>query len=303
MIADDPNPNSFLVSLLGTLPSQGSFVLTPGTAAVPSELSLNPYNGARAACVPREISLNPQTDLGTAAIPGQELRGDAGIASSPSLLAGLSQSPAIFEFARNPAAAHVKTAKLSQPSMPTLQAAKLPRAEFGIPRAGRQGRAVHSSLEGVPVKTPRTSIEDLSEMQSCLNQLEQQLVHMPRPASRGQFSRPHVAEAGYANHGGLHTDKPMLHVQELRAAVFRAPNTVHESNDTVSFLRPGSMNPRQNTSRQNACCQDKKPGTEVAEAYEGEEEGSRPSSAGSVAQQPQFAVLKARVNARRQGNA
>ena len=280
--------------------------MTPGTAAIPSELSLNPDNGARAACVAREISLNSQAELGTAASPGEELRAVAGADACPSLLVGLSHSPASFEFARNPAAANVRTAKLSQPSMPPQQAAKLPRVDCGIPRAGREGRAVHSSLEGGVVKNLRTSVEDLSQMQSCLSQLEQQLVHLPRPASRGQSSRPHVAEAGYANHGSLRTDKPVLHVQELGAAAFGAPNAVHDGSDTVSFLRPGSLTPRHNTSRQNASRQDTQPCTEIAQAFEGgedEDKGSRPSSAGSVAQQPQFAVLKARVNARRQGNA
>ena len=208
----------------------------------------------------------------------------------------------------------MRTAKLSQPSIPP-QAAKLPRVEFGTPRAGQQGRAVHSSLEGVLVKNPRTSIEDLSQMQSCLNQLEQQLVHMPRPSSRGQNSRPQVAEAACANHGHLHTDRPTLHVQQLGAAAFGAPNAVRNSDDSVSFLRPGSLTPRQDTSRQdtsrqdtshhNSSRQDQQPHTEVAPACQGEEDegrGSRPSSAGSVAQQPQFAVLMARVNARRQGN-
>ena len=281
-------------------------MLTPGTAAIPSELSLNPSSGARAACVPRELSLNPQTDLGTAAIPGEELTAAAGMNSSPSLLVGLSQSPAVFEFARNSAAANVRTAKLSHPSMAPQQAAKLPRVKFGTPRAGRQGRAVHSSPEGVPVKNPRTSIEDLSQMQSCLSQLEQQLVHMPRPASRGQGSKPQMAEAGCANHAHQHTDRLTLHVQEPGAAAFGAPNAVHDSGDMVSFLRPGSLTPRQNTSRQDTSRQDEQPRTEVAQISDGEEDedrGSRPSSAGSVAQQPHFAVLKARVNARRQGNA
>lgn len=143
-------------------------------------------------------------------------------------------------------------------------------------------------------------------MQSCLNQLEQQLVHMPRPASRGQASRPQVAEAGCTNHGRLHTDRPTLHVQQLGAAAFGAPNAVRNSDDSVSFLRPGSLTPRQDTSRQDSSHQEQKPHTEVAPACQGEEDegrGSRPSSAGSVAQQPQFAVLMARVTARRQGNA
>ena len=274
--------------------------MTPGTAAIPSELSLNPHSGARAACVPRELSLNPQTDLGIAAVPGEKLRAAAGIDLSPSLLVGLSQSPAVFEFARNPAAANVSTAKLTRPSMPPQQAAKLPRVEFGTPRTGQQGRAVRSSPEGFLVKNPRTSTEDLSQMQSCLNQLEQQLVHMPRPASRGQGSRPKMAEAGCANH-----DRPTLHVQQLGAAAFGAPNAVQDSSDTVSFLRPGTLTPRQDTSRQNTSRQNDKPRTEVAKASDGEEDedrGSRPSSAGSVAQQLQFAVLKASVNARRQGN-
>lgn len=286
--------------LLGTLAYQGSFVLTPGTAAIPSELSLNPQTGSRAARVVREISLDPQTDLGTTAIPGKELRAVAGTDSSPSLLVGLTQSPAAFEFARNPAAANVRTAKLSQPSMPPQQAARLHRVDVGTPRAGQQGRAIHNGVAG-GLKNPRTSIEDLSQMQSCLSQLEQQLVHMPTPASRGQGSKPQVVESGHAYHRGLHTDRPTLHVQEFGAAAFGAPNAVHDSGNTISFLRPGGLTPREDASRHN-----RKSCTEVAQAPqagEDEEKGSRPSSAGSVAQQPQFAVLKARVNARRQGNA
>ena len=294
-----------LFVFLGTLPSQGSFVLTPGTAAIPfKELSLNPYSGVRAAHMSREISLNPQIDLGIAGIPGKEPRSDTEIESTPSLLVGLSQSPAVFEFARSPAAGHVKTAKLSQPNLSPPQAAKLPRAEFGIPRASQQGRAVHSSLAEGLVKNPRTSLEDLSQMQNCLNQLEQRLVEMPRPASRGQGSKPQMAEAGFANPGGLHTDRPTLHLhmQEPGVAAFGIPFGMPNaagSSDMVSFLRPASLTPRQ-----DMCGHDQQPRKEVASPSDGgedEDRGSRPSSAGSVAQQPQFAALKARVNARRHG--
>ena len=55
---------------------------------------------------------------------------------------------AVFEIAIKPAAANVRTAKLTQPSILPQQATEMPRVEFGTPWAGRQGRAVHSSPEG-----------------------------------------------------------------------------------------------------------------------------------------------------------
>lgn len=327
------------VVALGTLPCQGSFVLTPGTAATPRELSLNPQMGTRAAQVSRELSLNPQAGLWTAAVPAEGSNKHGG-----SLHLELSQSPPVFEFARGPVAAHQKTAKLSQPTI-LPQPAKLPGAdfgipsiEFGIPRAGRQGRAVQRSLEVDPVRNPRTSIEDLSQMQSCLSQLEQQLVQMPRPASRGQGSRPRTAEAVSADHSGSHTDRPTLHMhtQQPGFAELGKLSIGRGSSDAVSFLRPGSQHGA--CQSQRACTEESQLAdqaqhmqqaqrtqqaqqlmdvqqaqqlteaqeaqqTQQARCYQGEDEerGSRPSSAGSVAQQPQFAVLKARVSARRQG--
>lgn len=307
----------------GTLPCQGSFVLTPRTAAIPGELSLNPQIAARAAQVSREISLNPQNGPGTAAVPVDEAGVDDG-----SLQYELSQSPPVFEFARGRVAAHQKTAKLSQP-IAAAQPAKLPGAEFGtpsanfgIPRAGRQGRAVRCSLESDPVRNPRTSIEDLSQMQSCLSQLEQQLVQMPRPVSRGQGLRPQTAEAVSADHRELHTDRPRLHMhmQQPGFAALGKPSIHSGSSDTVSFLRPASQHASQpdgESCKEEAESQQGNQPWRVQQAQqaqrtqqaqqapsnqgEDEDRGSRPSSAGSVVQQPQFAVLKARVHARRQG--
>lgn len=295
---------------LGTLPCQGSFVLTPRTAAIPRELSLDPQIAARAAQVSREISLNPH-GLGTAAVPATEVGSDAG-----SLQYELSQSPPVFEFAQGWMAAHQKTAKLSQP-IAAPQPAKLPGADFGIPRAGRQGRAVQCSLESDPVRNPRTSIEDLSQMQSCLSQLERQLVQMPRPVSRGQGSRPQTAEAVSPDHRELHTDRPRLqmHMQQPGFAALGKPSIHHAGSDTVSFLPPAGQHASQQDG--NSCKEEAQQGNQAwrvqqaqqlqqaqqAPLGQGEDEGrgSRPSSAGSVAQQPQFAVLKARVHARRQG--
>lgn len=282
----------------GTLPCQGSFILTPGTAAIPRELSLNPQqllpSSVLSVPIPREISLNPQQGPG------------------PSL------SPTGFEFARNFTAAHIGTAKLGQPQQSACQVvgvlASSPRvqtqaqsnasAEASLawacqdakPDSGPESdkvqglsgaKASRSSPEQLPVRSPRTSVEDLTHMNSRLNQLEQQLVQMPRPASRGLHSRPHTAESDIANQRNRQT--PLhVHLQQPGVAAFGQPNSLQVNNDAISFLRPGSRNASQHSQRLEGC------------AVEEEDQSNRPLSAGSVVSQPQLAVLKARANARRQ---
>ncbi len=265
--------------------------------------------------MPRELSLNPQqhsqdqesaTAIGPRALSGH----------SPRL--GLSPSPAVFEFARKPTAAHVSTARLCPPQMLDCQidrsAAKLPRVQQAVqdpgaaqaeatlawacqngnPGAGPEedkgkcparGRAVRSNLEGGPVRNPRTSVEDLSQMQSCWNQLEQQLVQIPRPSSRGLAPKPHTAEADNAS---VHRKAPLhMHLQQPGEALGQ-PNSLRAGgNEAVSFLRPSSQHSQQSV-----------PVRELV--HEEEEQRSRPSSAGSLASQPQFSTLKARVSASRQ---
>ncbi|DBA98608.1 TPA: hypothetical protein ACH3X1_014400 [Trebouxia sp. C0004] len=299
-------------ALPGTLPCQGCFILTPGTAAIPKEISLNPKEPAAVArgtaAMPRELSLNPQQhsqDQGSAAA----LSPGALSGHSPRL--GLSPSPAVFEFARNPTAAHISTAKLCSPQLLDGQiggsAAKLPRvkqaeqdpsaeatlawacqngnSEEDRGKCHARGRAVRSSLEGGPVRNPRTSVEDFSQMQSCLNQLEQQLVQIPRPSSRGLASKPHIAEADNAS---VHRKLPLhMHLQQPGEALGQ-PNSLRVSgNEALSFLRPSSQQSQQSG-----------PVRELV--HEEEEQRSRPSSAGSLASQPEFAMLKARVSASRQ---
>ena len=282
----------------GTLPCQGSFVLTPGTAAIPRELSLNPRPSPGAASMSRELSLNPQSVLGNAATPRQEYASDAGTASSPSHRAGIIHSPAVFEFAPAPVAAHVRTAKLSQPNLQP-QAGNMSRGKIAAPRADLQGRAARHSPDGRPSRNPRTSMEDLSQMQSCLNQLEQQLVQMPRSASREQASRPQTADSESASNRIHHTDRQApshMHLQWPTKGASGQANILHVSNDAEVSLFPA---------QQAGFRRNQRPGVHVAQpdkSVEEEDKGSRPSSAGSVAQQPQFAVLKARLSARRQGN-
>ena len=234
----------------GTLPCQGSFILTPGTAAIPRELSLNPQqllpSSVLSAPIPRDINLNPQQGPGP--------------------------SPTGFEFAKNFTAAHIGTAKLGQPQQSACQVvgvfASSPRvqtqaqsnasAEASLawacqdakPDSGPEsdkgqglsrGRAARSSNEQLPVRSPRTSVEDLTHMNSRLNQLEQQLVQMPRPASRGLHSRPHTAESDIANQGNRQTPLHM-HLQQPGVAAFGQPNSLQVNNDAISFLRPGSRN-------------------------------------------------------------
>ena len=305
---------------LGTLPCQGSFILTPGTAAIPRELSLNPQGPAAVArgtaAIPRELSLNHQQhsqDQGSAAaLSPRALPGH-----SPRL--GLSPSPAVFEFARNPTAAHVSTARFCPPQLLDGQigssAAELPRVQQAVqdPSAGQaeatlawacqngnsgagheedkgkcpaRGRAVRSSLEGAPVRNPRTSVEDLSQMQSCLNQLEQQLVQIPGPSTRGLASKPHTAESDNAS---VHRKTPLhMHLQQPGEALGQPSGHRVSSNEALSFLRPPSQHSQQSG-----------PVREPVHEEE-EEQRSRPSSAGSLANQPQFAMLKARVSAHRQ---
>ena len=305
---------------LGTLPCQGSFILTPGTAAIPRELSLNPQGPAAVArgtaAIPRELSLNHQQhsqDQGSAAaLSPRALPGH-----SPRL--GLSPSPAVFEFARNPTAAHVSTARFCPPQLLDGQigssAAELPRVQQAVqdPSAGQaeatlawacqngnsgagheedkgkcpaRGRAVRSSLEGAPVRNPRTSVEDLSQMQSCLNQLEHQLVQIPRPSSRGLASKPHTAESDNAS---VHRKTPLhMHLQQPGEALGQPSGHRVSSNEALSFLRPPSQHSQQSG-----------PVREPVHEEE-EEQRSRPSSAGFLANQPQFAMLKARVSAHRQ---
>ena len=262
------------------------------------------------AAIPRELSLNPQQhshDQGSAAA----LSPTALSGHSPRL--GLSPSPAVFEFARNPTAAHVSTAQFCSPQLLDGQvgssAAKLPRVQQAVqdPSAGpaeatlawacqngneqdrgkcpARGRAVRSSFEGAPVRNPRTSVEDLSQMQSCLNQLEQQLVQIPRPSSRGLASKPH---AGETDNPSVHRKTPLhMHLQQPGEALGQPNSRCFSSNEALSFLRPSSQPSQQSV-------------PEREPAHEEEEQTSRPSSAGSLASQPQFAMLKARVSAHRQ---
>ena len=290
-----PILNTGTICVTGALPCQGSFVLTPGTAAIPRELSLSPHPNSGAASISRELSLNPQSVLGTAATPRPGHASDAGTPSIPNRKAEIIHSPAVFEFAPNPVAAHVRTAKLNQPNLQP-HAANLPRGRAGAPNASLQGRAVTKSPEGGPIRNPRTSMEDLSQMQSCLNQLEQQLVQMPRLASRGQASRPQTADSATR---AQHTDRQTpscMHLQLPGTAPSGQTNTLHISEDAKASLPPAL----QQDSRQN-----ERPEARVAQpdkSAEEEDRGSRPSSTGSAAQQPEFAVLKARMNARRQGD-
>ena len=267
------------------------------------------------AAIPRELGLNHQQhsqDQGSAAalspgaLPGH----------SPQL--GLSPSPAVFEFARNPTAAHMSTARFCPPQLLDGQngssAAKLPRVQQAVqdPSAApaeatlawacqngnsgagpeqdkgncsASGRAVRSSLEGGPVRYPRTSVEDLSQMQSCLNQLEQQLVQIPRPSSRGLASKPHTAESDNAS---VHRKTPLhMHLQQPGEALGQTNGHRVSSNEALSFLRPPGQHSQQS-------------GPVREPVHEEVEQRSRPSSAGSLANQPQFAMLKARVSAHRQ---
>ncbi|KAA6416653.1 MAG: hypothetical protein FRX49_13371 [Trebouxia sp. A1-2] len=217
---------------------------------------------------------------------------------------GLSPSPAVFEFARNPTAAHLLDGQTGS------SAAKLPRVQQAVqdPSAGQaeatlawacqhdnseedrgkrpaRGRAVRSSLEGASVRNPRTSVEDLSQMQSCLNQLEQQLVQIPRPSSRGLASRPHTAETDNAS---VHRKTPLhMHLQQPGEALGQRNSHRVSGNEALSFLRPSSQHSQQS-------------GPVSEPVHEEEEQRSRPSSAGSLASQPQFAMLKARLSAHRQ---
>ena len=267
------------------------------------------------AAIPRELSLSHQQhsqDQGSAgALSPRAFSGH-----SPRL--GLSPSPAVFEFARNPTAAHVSTARFCSPQLLDGQngssAAKLPRVQQAVqdPSAGQaeatlawacpngnsgagpeqdkgkcpaRGRAVRSSLEGGPIRNPRTSVEDLSQMQSCLNQLEQQLVQIPGPSSRGLASKPHTAESDNAS---VHRKTPLhMHLQQPGEALGQPNSHRVSSNEALSFLRPSSQHSQQS-------------GPVREPVHEEEEQRSRPSSAGSLASQPQFAMLKARVNASRQ---
>ena len=263
------------------------------------------------AAIPRELSLNHQQhsqDQGSvAALSPTALSGD-----SPRH--GLSPSPAVFEFARNPTAAHVSTARFCSLQLLDGQtgssAAKLPRVQQAVqdPSAGQaeatlawacqhdnseedrgkrpaRGRAVRSSLEGASVRNPRTSVEDLSQMQSCLNQLEQQLVQIPRPSSRGLASRPHTAETDNAS---VHRKTPLhMHLQQPGEALGQRNSHRVSGNEALSFLRPSSQHSQQS-------------GPVSEPVHEEEEQRSRPSSAGSLASQPQFAMLKARLSAHRQ---
>ena len=122
-------------------------------------------------------------------------------------------------------------------------------------------------------------------MQSCLNQLEQQLVQIPRPSSRGLVSKLHTAEADNAS---VHRKTPLhMHLQQPGEALGQPNSLGISGNEALSFLRPSSQHSQQSV-----------PVTDPV--HEEEEQRSRPSSAGSLASQPQFAMLKARVRAHRQ---
>lgn len=274
--------------------------MAPGTATIPTELSLNPQQHFSSA-----VSVLQSQDHGFATARSY------GAEHSHSPRLGLTPSPVVFEFARNPTAAHVSTAKLEQPLQAVHQtgsgatrvqqgpqnpaAATTPASanlggEFDAGPQQDQGkrparsRAVRSSLQG-GARSPRTSIEDLSQMQSCLSELEHQLVQIPRPASRGQC-RPKTAEANTA----ANRKTPLhMHLQQPGLAALGQPDAAYVNSEAVSFLRPPSQLSHHSGAVSNA----------VHEAEEGEQR-SRPSSAGSVASQPQFAALKARVSARRQ---
>lgn len=254
----------------GTLPCQGSFVLTPGTAAIPRELSLNPQQHLQ--------EVGPSSDSqDQASATALSPRASAPALSPTGQRLGLSPSPVVFEFARNPTAAHVSTAKLGQPqrggisssapivpriepaaqSSSTRQTAATLAWDHQNSKAGMdpeqergggpaRGRAVRCSPDDGLARSPQTSVEDLSQMESCLSQLEQQLVQMPRPASRGLASRPQTADAENATHGRRQTPLHM-HLQQPGAAAFGAPTILHVSSDAVSFLRPGSQNSHQSS--------------------------------------------------------
>lgn len=274
--------------------------MAPGTASVPTEFSLNPQQHlSSAVSVPQSQDHGFATALSFGAEPSH----------SPRL--GLTPSPVVFEFARNPAAAHVSTAKLEQPLQAVHQTGSgAARAQQGLqnPAAAvalasaclgvdsgtgpqqdqgkrpARSRAVRSSLQ-VGARSPRTSIEDLSQMQSCLSELEHQLIQISRPASRGQACRPQNAEINTS----ANRKTPLhMHLQQPGLAALGQPNTAYVNSEAVSFLRPPSQLSHHSGAVSNA----------VHESEE-EEQRSRPSSAGSVASQPQFAALKARVSARR----
>ena len=119
-------------------------------------------------------------------------------------------------------------------------------------------------------------------MQSCLNLLEQQLVQIPGPSTRGLASKPHTAESDNAS---VHRKIPLhMHLQQPGEALGQPNSHCVSSDDSLSFLRPPSQHSQQSGP--------------VREPVH--EQRSRPSSTGSLASQPQFAMLKARVSASRQ---
>ena len=321
--------------------------MTPGSAALPRELSLNPQQSSSdlkaSKQMPNMIRLTPEPSepvalshrehvglqpfsspgLGPAAPP----LGGSQAAADFSCQQLLSDSSACFEFAKSPASAYARTAKLSQPaqlgsqipsqaanshrvpatvqldlSLPTQSGSVSPPPNSAPSRAmgQAQGRPVHNSPEPGAMRNPRTSIEDLSQMHSCLNQLEQQLVDMPRPVSRGAKGRPSTTEAASARHHNR--QQPLhMHVQQPGDAALGQTVVAYTANDSVSFLRPPMQHSVQSSQKVgSSAIAPAAEEEEASRAEEGQDRASRPSSAGSVASQPQFAVLKARVGARRQ---
>ena len=296
--------------------------MTPGSAALPRELSLNPQQSSSdskaAKQIPTVIRLTPEPSEPVAlshrgcvglqpfsnpglgptalALPGSQAAADFTCQQS------LSDSPACFEFARNPAAAHARTAKLSQPAQLGSQIPSQAANSHRVPATVQidlllptqsgsvssppnsapsramgqaQGRAVHNSPEPAAMRNPRTSIEDLSQMHSCLNQLEQQLVDMPRPVSRGAKGQPSTTEAAGVRHANR--QQPLhMHVQQPGDAALGQPVIGYTANASVSFLRPPVQHPVHSSQKVGSSAI--APAVEEEEASTAEEEGQAHAS-------------------------